>query len=112
MFRRISKVGLYLFYFLIASVVIVFSISNRQTISLDLFPFPFTLDTPLFFFGFVSFSLGVLLAGLYFSMKNMRHSLRYKKESKRKQALENEVASLRAEALSLTHVNELTKKAS
>lgn len=112
MFRKFGKIALLCSYLLLTTIVVIFSISNRQIVSLDLFPLPFTIDTPLFFFGFVMFSMGVLLGGMFFSLKTMRTRSLLKKQNKRKDALENEVAALRAETLSLTHVSELSKKAS
>jgi uncharacterized integral membrane protein len=44
--------------------VVLFTLSNRQTVTLALFPFPSTIDAPVYLVGFAGALVGFLAGGL------------------------------------------------
>lgn len=82
-------------------LVILFAVSNRSTVTVELFPLPGQAELPLYLLVLpllaLSFFMGALL------MWVLGHGARAtaKRESKRAQKLEKELASLRVAALGL-----------
>lgn len=75
----------------------VFAVSNHQYINIDLFPFPFKIEMPLFIVVFASIALGFILAWVklnisIFSINRINH-----KQDAKIKALENEIEALKAE---------------
>lgn len=50
--------------FPLAVVLIVFSVTNRDAIAIDLWPFPFSIDVPLFAVVFAALLVGVVWGGV------------------------------------------------
>ncbi len=69
---------------------IVFAVSNRFIVPLGFWPFPFSLDTPLFLIAFCFFLIGFILGWLNYwvharpklhaEIKDLRERLHYLKE--------------------------------
>lgn len=47
----------------VAVVAVVFAVNNRQAVTLDLWPLPWTLDLPLFLMALLPLALGLVVGG-------------------------------------------------
>ena len=87
--------------FLVCAVItiflVVFCAVNRLPVSLNLFPFPYILEFPLFIFALFCVSIGVVFGGFssWCYLRKTRRTLR--NSVARMEALENEIKSLRIE---------------
>ena len=101
--RGVTIMLRWLFSILIAApfalLVVLFAVSNRETVTVKLFPLPFALDIPLYLAVTVTLALGVLSgAGLAWLMGHRARRIA-RLEGKRAQRLEKELAEVRAAAL-------------
>ena len=112
MLRKLKRILLALCVLFAAAAVVILSVSNNTPVTLSLFPLPYTLETPLFFFGFSAFCSGLLIGAGLFSYASLRLRGMLARERKRTAALENELAGLRAESVGMSHVQHITRKAS
>ena len=101
--RGVTIMLRWLFSILIAApfalLVVLFAVSNREIVTVKLFPLPFALDIPLYLAVTVTLALGVLSgAGLAWLMGHRARRIA-RLESKRAQRLEKELAEVRAAAL-------------
>jgi uncharacterized integral membrane protein len=77
--------------------LVLFAISNREAVVIALTPLPWQFELPLFLFGLFMLLLGYLWGSLIAIGERYRVSRTVKKQTSRAAALEEEVASLRAE---------------
>lgn len=93
----------WLFSILIAApfalLVVLFAVSNRQTVSLEVFPLPFVIDTPLYMIVLGAMTLGLMAGALIVWVMGHKARRTARLESKRAQRLEKELAEVRAAAL-------------
>lgn len=90
----------YLKFSFLAFVVLfftAFSVVNRETVSVSLFPLPFAADLPLFLLALICFSLGALVAGFWVNIKFAKTKRMLSREHKRVMALQNELAGIKSE---------------
>jgi uncharacterized integral membrane protein len=83
-------------FLVIAIFLILFAVSNRETVSIGLWPLPFLADVPLYLLCFFSLVLGVLIgiATAWMAGHRTRRELRTRR--RRIEALERELAATQA----------------
>ena len=99
LFSRLTKLIKFVFYMLLILIGVIFAVGNRTKISLTFFPFPYTLELPLFLFSIVIFAAGVLLGWMVTRVGGFKRSRAHKDASRRVVALENELGAIRTEQL-------------
>jgi lipopolysaccharide assembly protein A len=80
-----------------ALVLLVFALSNREPVSLALFPLEATVELPLYLFFFLTLMLGVALGGLFGLLEKFRELVTLKRKDSAIQLLKNEIEALKAE---------------
>jgi lipopolysaccharide assembly protein A len=78
--------------FLGAIVLLLFSVSNRETISLAFWPLPFLVDLPLYLLFFLSLLIGFLIGGCAAWIAGGRDRTELRRRRRRIEALERELA--------------------
>jgi lipopolysaccharide assembly protein A len=80
-----------------ALFLIVFAVSNRETVSLALWPLPFLVDVPLYLLFFVSLLVGALIgaSAAWLAGRRVRRELR--RRHGRIQALERELSATQSQ---------------
>jgi lipopolysaccharide assembly protein A len=80
-----------------AVILILFAISNREAVSLALWPFPFLVEAPLYLFFFLSLLAGGLLgaSAAWLAGSDNRRELRRRR--RRIDALERELSATQAQ---------------
>src|SRR5215813_4096725 len=80
-----------------AVVLILIAVSNRERVSLGLWPLPFLLDMPLY----LLFFLGLLVGGLFglsaAGISGRRRRRELQRQRRRSEALERELAATQAQ---------------
>lgn len=79
----------------VAVLFLFFAMVNREVVTIDLTPFPYTLEIRLFLFAAGLVLIGVLLGWVVASFECRRRYLVQKDTKRRLQALEEEVRALR-----------------
>ncbi len=79
------------------TMFVVFAVSNRDSMTLDLFPLPYVMELPKFLYAVVFLSIGVLIGWYSCYKKIWRLSALHRKDEVRIAALENELAGHAAE---------------
>ncbi len=76
-----------------AIFLILFAVSNRETVSLALWPLPFLIDLPLYLLFFLSLLIGILIgvSAAWIAGHRDRSELRHRR--RRIEALERELAA-------------------
>jgi len=83
---------------LISILLVVFSVANREAVSVSFWPFPFELqDVPLFFVFFGGIFIGLLLAGILLAFKGVRHHLDMRGAKKETTKMARDIESLEGE---------------
>jgi len=83
---------------LLSIVLIVFSVANRQEVTVSFWPFPFEAqDIPLFFVFFGGIFIGLLLAGILLAFKGVRHHIEMRGAKKEAGKMAKEIDSLEGE---------------
>jgi putative membrane protein len=79
-------------FLVLAIFLIVFAVSNRQAVSLGLWPLPFLADMPVYLLCFLTLSIGALFGAsvAWLAARRGRHELRRRR--RRIEALERELA--------------------
>jgi uncharacterized integral membrane protein len=75
--------------------VVLFTLSNRQTVTLALFPFPSTIDAPVYLVGFAGALVGFLAGGLITWLSGHRWRRRAREAARDKHIAEVETAGLK-----------------
>lgn len=93
----------FLFFITLSAAFAAFAVINRESVALDLFPLPYSLDMPLFLLALICVGFGALAAGVatFYSMLHYKRELRGAR--RRIMALENEIGGMQAEK-SITQV--------
>jgi hypothetical protein len=72
--------------------LILFAVSNRETISLSLWPLPFLVALPLYLPFFLSLLVGILIGGCAAWISGSRDRSELRRRRRRIEALERELA--------------------
>jgi putative membrane protein len=80
-----------------AILLILFAVSNRETVSLELWPLPFLVDLPLYLLFFLSLLVGAVIGAFAARIvgRGTRRELRHHR--RRSEALERELAATQAQ---------------
>ena len=78
-------------------VLVLFALSNRETVSLTLWPLPFLVDLPLYLVFFLSLLLGFLIGASTAWIAGSRVRRELRRRRRRIEALERELAATQAE---------------
>jgi putative membrane protein len=84
-------------FLVIAIVLILFAVSNRETVSVGFWPLPFLVDVPLYLLCFLSLVIGALmgLATAWMAGHGKRRELRARR--RRIEALERELTATQSQ---------------
>jgi lipopolysaccharide assembly protein A len=82
---------------LAAVVLTLFSVSNRQSVTLELWPVPFALDAPLYLIVLVSLAVGFATGELAAWIGGRRRRRQARQYRRRIAALERELAATQAQ---------------
>ena len=85
----------------IAGTFAVFCISNRESVTLSLFPLSYTIELPLFLLMLLSFIMGAAAAGIAAGFSSIGRTWELLRSRRRIYALENELGGLKAEKTTL-----------
>lgn len=85
----------------LAIIVIAFSVSNRSTVTLELWPLPFAVDMPLFAAVLGGVVIGFLVNGFIAWTSGVATRLQVRSLSSRAEAAEREAAELRDKLTSM-----------
>jgi putative membrane protein len=92
---------LYLAVFLAGAVFLVlFAVSNREMVSLALWPLPFILELPLYLLFFLSLLIGALVGVLAGWIGGRRNRRELRRRRRRIEALERELTATQAQLAS------------
>ena len=87
----------------------MFTVSNRGDVDLSLYPLPFEVSLPTYLFFLVTLAVGYIWGIFSNSVSTFRHKRVAKKEHSKVEALEQEVASLRAQKATTTAPTDVPK---
>jgi uncharacterized integral membrane protein len=79
----------------LALVLVVFAVSNRETVSVTFWPTPFEIDAPLYLVALVALLIGFLLGELTAWINGGKKRREAREKSKRVRGLEGELEALR-----------------
>lgn len=77
---------------------VMFAVANRGIVAISLFPLPYDAEMPVFLLAVLCVALGAVIGGLVMSCHLSKRYLQLRREHKRAEALENELAAMRAES--------------
>lgn len=80
-------------------VVVLFAVSNREIVSAELFPLPFTVEAPFYLYVLVAIIMGLLTGSAVTWVYGHGARAAARREAKRAARLEKELIDLRAVAL-------------
>jgi putative membrane protein len=80
-----------------AALLILFAVSNRETVSLGLWPLPFLIESPLYLLFFATLLVGALIGAAAAWIAGGRGRRELRRRRRRIQALEREVAATQAQ---------------
>jgi uncharacterized integral membrane protein len=80
----------------ITVLIVLFAVSNRQGVTIDLFPFAVTLQAPLFVVVLVSLVLGVVCGAAIEAVRGHKTRKALKDANRKAEALSEHVAALKA----------------
>lgn len=85
------------FFLVFAILVVMFAVSNRETVSIAFWPLPFLADVPLYLLCFLSLLIGALigLSAAFVGRRRNRRELRARR--RRIESLERELAATQAQ---------------
>lgn len=84
----------------LALVLIVFAVTNRQGVVVTLWPLPFEAEMPVFLVFFLGLFAGLALAGVLLAFKGVRHYFELRKTRKEQKGLSSKVDTLEQELAS------------
>lgn len=82
----------------IAAIVVLFAVSNRELMSVGLWPFTDGIEAPAYVVGLIPLAIGLLLGAGFAAIGTMRARLRHRAERRKVRAMERNLAELRASA--------------
>jgi uncharacterized integral membrane protein len=80
-------------FLVIASVLILFAVSNRETVSVGFWPLPFLADVPLYLLCFLSLVIGALIGAAVAWMAGHPNRRELRARQRRIEALERELTA-------------------
>ena len=86
-----------LFTVLLSAIMIAFSITNSETVVVNISPTSSSVSLPLFLLIFISFMLGMVLTMLKYSFTNIKFKKEHFLKNQKIKALENEINNMRIE---------------
>lgn len=95
----------------VALAVISFSVTNRDTVSVDLWPAPFALDAPVFAIVLVSVVVGMVIGALIAWISGGKTRSRARANARRANAAEKDLAELRRRLETVERTEEPTDRA-
>ncbi len=96
MFASLFRVIKLTLIILLLLIVVVFTVSNRGDVVLSLYPLPYEIALPTYLFFLLTLTVGYMVGTFFGSMHSFRHKRIAKKEHQKVEALQEEVAALRA----------------
>ena len=99
MFRTLARYFRFCLQAALILIGVVFAVSNRGKIELSFYPIGYELQIPIYLFGIILFTIGLLLGWTIASATGLKARFSRKTTEKRVAALENELAALRTEQL-------------
>jgi uncharacterized integral membrane protein len=84
-------------FLLIAVVLILFAVSNRETVSVGVWPLPFLADVPLYLLCFLSLAIGALIGVAIAWMAGHRTRRELRARRRRIDALERELMATQSQ---------------
>ncbi len=92
--RQIRTIAL----FLISALLIIFAVSNREMVPIDLWPFYYEkIQMPGFIFFFFGILVGVALSAVVVAIRGVKHYTEIRSEKKEKKKLSENVETLERE---------------
>ena len=79
----------------VAVIAVVFAVSNRDTITIGIWPLGDGLAAPVYVVALIPFALGLLLGAGLAGLGTMRHRMRAGAHARRAQSLEREISRLK-----------------
>ena len=76
-----------------AILLILFAVSNRETVSLELWPLPFLVDLPLYLLFFLSLLVGAVIGASAARIVGRGTRRELRRHRRRSEALERELAA-------------------
>jgi uncharacterized integral membrane protein len=80
-------------FLVIAIVLILFAVSNREAVSVEFWPLPFLADVPLYLLCFLSLLIGALIGAAIAWMAGHRNRRELRARRRRIEALERELTA-------------------
>jgi uncharacterized integral membrane protein len=80
-------------FLVIAIVLILFAVSNRETVSVGFWPLPFLVDVPLYLLCFLSLVIGALIGAAVAWMAGHGNRRELRTRQRRIEALERELTA-------------------
>ena len=84
-------------FLVIAVVLILFAVSNRETVSVGFWPLPFLVDAPLYLLCFLSLVIGALIGVATAWMAGHRTRRELRTRGRRIEALERELMATQSQ---------------
>jgi uncharacterized integral membrane protein len=84
-------------FLVIAIVLILFAVSNRETVSVGFWPLPFLVDVPLYLLCFMSLLIGALIGVAAAWMAGHRNRRELSARRRRIEALERELMATQSQ---------------
>ena len=84
-------------FLVIAIVLILFAVSNRETVSVGFWPLPFLVDVPLYLLSFLSLAIGALIGAAAAWMAGRRNRRELRSRGRRIEALERELTATQSQ---------------
>lgn len=81
--------------FPVTLIVVLFAVSNRNPVAMELWPLPGALDAPLYLIFLVAVAAGFVLGGAIAWSGELGHKMRANRAEKRADDLERELAVMR-----------------
>ncbi|MDF1794417.1 MAG: LapA family protein [Thalassobaculaceae bacterium] len=81
--------------FPVTLIVVLFAVSNRNPVTMELWPLPGALDAPLYLIFLVAVAAGFVLGGAIAWSGELGHKMRANRAEKRADDLERELAVMR-----------------
>lgn len=79
-------------FWILVAVLVIFSVSNREAVTITLFPFAYETEAPLYLVFFGGLFLGFLMAGLIMLWRSAAIGLERQRSGRERAALEKELA--------------------
>ncbi len=84
-------------FLVIATVLILFAVSNRETVSVEFWPLPFLADVPLYLLCFLSLLVGALIGAAIAWIAGHRNRRKLRSRRRRIEALERELTATQSQ---------------